>query len=204
MLRVLILCQRKSSKLDQRDSENVNTTVDYINTYMGANFGEDVDIEYLTTHEDHSDSRMDNSNYVADYKIKLSATNPDAIKFVAEHTGAYDGIILNTCMFNYMNYEMISKLLKVGGFILLKTFAPDDEDGETNLQETDISHQTLNNLSQYFTRKKNDNYGSHYYIKERDTAGKKTKRKTRRKIKRKKIKRRKIKRTTKKRSSHYD
>ena len=199
MLRVLILCQRKSSTLPS-DSENVNTTVYYINTYMGAKFGEDVDIEYLTTHEDHPDSRMDNSNYGADYKIKLTATNPDAIKFVAEHTGAYDGVILNTCMFNYMNYEMISKLLKVGGFILLKTFAPDDEDGETNLQETAISHQTLNNLSQYFPRKKNDNYGSYYYIKERDNAGKKT----RRKIKRKKIKRRKIKRTTKKRSSHYD
>ena len=199
MLRVLILCQRKSSTLPS-ESENVNTTVDYINTYMGAKFGEDVDIEYLTTHEDHSDSRMDKSNYGADYKIKLTATNPDAIKFVAEHPGAYDGIILNTCPNNYMNYEMISKLLKVGGFILLKTFAPDDEDGETNLQETAISHQTLNNLSQYFTRKKNDNYGSYYYIKERDNAGKKT----RRKIKRKKIKRRKIKRTTKKRSSHYD
>ena len=199
MLRVLILCQRKSSTLPS-ESENVNTTVDYINTYMGAKFGEDVDIEYLTTHEDHSDSRMDKSNYGADYKIKLTATNPDAIKFVAEHPGAYDGSILNTCPNNYMNYEMISKLLKVGGFILLKTFAPDDEDGEIGLQTISIFDSTLKTLNNYFTRKKNDNYGSHYYIKERDNAGKKT----RRKIKRKKIKRRKIKRTTKKRSSHYD
>ena len=103
-----------------------------------------------------------------------------------------------------MNYEMISKLLKVGGFILLKTFAPDDKDGEIGLETINIFNSTLKTLNNYFKHIKNDNYGSHYYIKERDTAGKKTKRKTRRKIKRKKIKRRKIKRTTKKRSSHYD
>lgn len=170
--RVLILCQRKSSTLPS-DREKVNTTVDYIKNYMGATFREDVIIEYLTTHEDHPDSRMDNSNYGVDYKIKLTATNPDAIKFVAEHEKAYDGIILNTCPNKYMNYEMISKLLKVGGFILLKTFAPDDEDGETNLQETTISPQTLDNLKQYFRHIPGHKYGSHYYIKEGDNAGKK-------------------------------
>ena len=39
--RVLILCQRKSSTLPS-DREKVNTTVEYINNYMGAKFGKDV------------------------------------------------------------------------------------------------------------------------------------------------------------------
>ena len=197
MLRVLILCQRKSSTLSN-DREKVDKTIEIINTFIETKVGEDVIIEYLTTHEDHPDSRMDETNYDADYKFALN-NNRAALDFVAKHEGFYDGIILNTCPKNYMNYNMINKLLKVGGFILLKTFAPDDKDGEIGLETINIFNSTLKTLNNYFKHIKNDNYGSHYYIKERDNAGKKT----RRKIKRKKIKRRKIKRTTKKRSSHY-
>lgn len=196
--KILILCQRKSSTLPS-NSKKVDETIEIINTFIERKFREDVIIEYLTTHDSHPDNNMDETNYDADYKFALN-NNREALDFVAKHEEFYDGIILNTCPKNYMNYEMINKLLKVGGFILLKTFAPDDEDGEIGLQTINLLGSTLKTLNNYFKHIINDDYGSHYYIKEHEKAGKKT----RRKIKRKKIKRRKIKRTTKKRSSHYD
>ena len=80
-LRVLILCQRKSSTLPH-DKDEVDKTVDAINTYMGDNLGEDVDIEYLTTHAHHPDHSVDETNYDADYKFSLN-NNREAINFVA-------------------------------------------------------------------------------------------------------------------------
>lgn len=104
-LRVLILCQRKSSTL-LKDKDNVDKTVESINTYMEDNLGEVVDIEYLTTHAHHPDHSVDETNYDADYKFSLN-NNREAINFVAKHKGVYDGIILNTCPLNYLNYDMI-------------------------------------------------------------------------------------------------
>ena len=79
--RVLILCQRKSSTLPY-DKDKVDKTVDSINTYMGENLGEDVDIEYLTTYADHPDHSVNETNYYADYKFTLN-NNREAINFVS-------------------------------------------------------------------------------------------------------------------------
>jgi len=170
--RFLILCQRKSSTL-ANDKYDVEQTVDAINTYVGANFGEDVDIEYLTTHEQHIDDRANISNYSADYKFALN-DNSEAKQFVENNAGIYDGIILNTCAVNNMNYEMIAKLLKSGGFLLIKTFAPEDIDGEKNLKRIAFLPITLKNIKQIFTQQNVYDYGSHYYIKQ-EQAGKKNK-----------------------------
>lgn len=187
-LRVLILCQRKSTTLP-KDSDYVDETVEIINTFIEENFGENVDIEYLTTHEHHQGNSTDETNYVADYKFALN-NNREALEFVAKHKGKFDGIILNTCPINYMNYKMINELLKVGGFVLLKSFAPQDEDGEIRLQEINILNSTLKTLNKYFTYKTPHDFGSHYYIKGNE-AGKRT----RKKVKRSKVIRRKVKRT---------
>ncbi len=184
--RVLILCQRKSSTLPQ-DKDEVDKTIDSINTYMGENFGEDVDIEYLTSHADHPDFSVNETNYYADYKFSLN-NNREAINFVAKHKGVYDGIILNTCPFNYLNYAMIYAILKSDGFLLLKTFDENDETGELGLEEITILPSTLKTLKKYFIHSAPHDYGSHFYIK-RAQAGKKTmRRKVRRKRKRKSYK----------------
>lgn len=185
-LRVLILCQRKSSTL-LKDKDNVDKTVEYIKTYMGDNLGEVVDIEYLTTHDHHPDHSVDETNYDADYKFSLN-NNREAINFVAEHKGVYDGIILNTCPFNYLNYTMIYALLKSDGFLLLKTFDEDDETGELGLEEVAILPSTLKTLKKYFIHFARHNFGSHFYIK-RVQAGKKS---MRRKVKRSRVKRRRV------------
>jgi hypothetical protein len=182
--RVLILCQRKSSTLPQ-DKDKVDKTVDFINTYMGENLGEDVDIEYLTTHANHPDHNVDETNYYADYKFSLN-NNREAISFVAKHKGVYDGIILNTCPLNYLNYAMIYALLKPDGFLLLKTFDENDETGELGLEEITIFPSTLKTLNKYFKHSAPHTYGSHFYIKKAQ-AGKKT---MRRKVKRSRVKRR--------------
>jgi len=185
-LRVLILCQRKSSTLPH-DKDDVDKTVDYINTYMGDNLGEVVDIEYLTTHAHHPDHSVDETNYDADYKFSLN-NNREAINFVAKHKGVYDGIILNTCPLNYLNYAMIYALLKSDGFLLLKTFDENDETGELGLEEITILPSTLKTLKKYFIHIAPHNYGSHFYIK-RAQAGKKT---MRGKVKRSRVKRRRV------------
>jgi hypothetical protein len=178
-LRVLILCQRKSSTLPH-DKDEVDKTVESINTYMGDNLGEVVDIEYLTTHAHHQDHSVDETNYDADYKFSLN-NNREAINFVAKHKGVYDGIILNTCPLNYLNYAMIYALLKSDGFLLLKTFDENDETGELGLEEITILPSTLKTLKKYFIHSTPHNYGSHFYIK-RAQGGKKT---MRRKVRRK-------------------
>jgi hypothetical protein len=180
--RVLILCQRKSSTLPQ-DKDEVDKTIDSINTYMGENFGEDVDIEYLTSHADHPDFSVNETNYYADYKFSLN-NNREAINFVAKHKGVYDGIILNTCPLNYLNYAMIYALLKSDGFLLLKTFDEKDETGEIGLEEIDILPSTLKTLNKYFIHSAHHNYGSHFYIKKAQ-GGKKT---MRRKVRRRRVK----------------
>jgi hypothetical protein len=78
--RFLILCQRKSSTL-ANDKDDVEQTVDAINTYVKANFREHVDIEYLTTHELHPDKRVNISNYSADHKFALT-NNSEANQFL--------------------------------------------------------------------------------------------------------------------------
>jgi hypothetical protein len=188
--RFLILCQRKSSTL-ANDKDDVEQTVDAINTYVGANFGEDVDIEYLTTHEQHPGGRANISNYSADYKFALN-DNSEAKQFVENNAGMYDGIILNTCAVNYMNYDMIAKLLKSGGFLLIKTFAPEDTDGEKNLKKVAFLPITLKNIKQFFTQQ--NGYGSHYYIKKEQAGKKNKKQKTKNKNTKNKIKMRNIKR----------
>jgi len=188
--RFLILCQRKSTTL-ANEKDDVEQTVDAINTYVGANFGEDVDIEYLTTHENHPGERANISNYYADYKFALN-DNSEAKQFVKSNAGIYDGIILNTCAVNYMNYEMIAKLLKSGGFLLIKTFAPEDTDGEKNLKKMEFGLITLKNIKSFFTQQ--NGYGSHYYIKKEQAGKKNKKQKTKNKRTKNKIKIRNIKR----------
>jgi hypothetical protein len=177
--RVLILCQRKSSTLSQQDKDEVDKTVDSINTYMGDNLGEDVDIEYLTTHDHHPNFSVNETNYDADYKFALN-NNREAIKFVANHKGVYHGIILNSCPLNYLNYAMIDTLLKPGGFLLLKTFNEKDETGEIGLEEIDIFPSTLKTLNKYFKHSAPHNYGSHFYIKKAQGGKKTMRRKVRR------------------------
>jgi hypothetical protein len=188
--RFLILCQRKSSTL-ANDKDDVEQTVDAINTYVGANFGEDVDIEYLTTHEQHPGGRANISNYSADYKFALN-DNSEAKQFVENNAGIYDGIILNTCAVNYMKYDMIATLLKSGGFLLIKTFAPEDTDGEKNLKKVAFLPITLMKIKQFFTQQ--NDYGSHYYIKKEQAGKKNKKQKTKNKNTKNKIKMRNIKR----------
>ena len=190
--RFLILCQRKSSTL-ANDKDDVEQTVDAINTYVGANFGEDVDIEYLTTHEQHIDDRANISNYSADYKFALN-DNSEAKQFVENNAGIYDGIILNTCAVNNMNYEMIAKLLKSDGFLLIKTFAPEDTYGEKNLKKMVFGLITLMNIKRFFTQQNVYDYGSHYYIKQEQAGKKNKKQKTKNKNTKNKIKMRNIKR----------
>jgi len=183
-LRVLILCQRKSSTLP-RDKDKVDKTVEHIKTYIDDNFGHDVYIEYLTTSLGHPDDSVNETNYDADYKFALDY-NEQSINFVAEHKGVYDCIILNTCPLKDMNFTIINQLLKPGGFLLLKTFDENDKTGEIGLEEITILPSTLKTLHKYFKHSAPHDYGSHFYIKKAQ-AGKKT---MRRKVKRSRVKRR--------------
>lgn len=106
--RVLVLCQRKVSKLT-KDREKVESVVSLIDEYIALNTPvgthEDirVKVEYLTYHS------FEPQHAYADHIFLLSRTQQyghesnltekevDLENFIKEHNNTYDVIILNTC-----------------------------------------------------------------------------------------------------------
>lgn len=115
---VLVLCQRKSGKVDSRrySSNNVEELIiPRINEIVQEQLGSDTNIKYLTDMK----GTIDGS---ADYKFSLDSYNPEAREFISTHIGFYSLIILNTCPFLYMDFKIIYDLLKPGGIMSFNTF----------------------------------------------------------------------------------
>jgi hypothetical protein len=115
---VLVLCQRKSGKIESRlySSNDVEEMIiPRINEIVQQQLGSDTNIKYLTDMK----GAIDGS---ADYKFSLDSYNPEAREFISTHIGFYSLIILNTCPFLYMDFKIIYDLLKPGGIMSFNTF----------------------------------------------------------------------------------
>lgn len=115
---VLVLCQRKSGKVDSTrySSNNVEELiVPRINEIVQEQLGSDTNIKYLTDMK----GTMDGS---ADYNFSLNSYNLEAKEFISNHIGFYSLIILNTCPFIFMDFKIIYDLLKPGGIMSFTTF----------------------------------------------------------------------------------
>jgi hypothetical protein len=115
---VLVLCQRKSGKIESRlySSNDVEELIiPRINEIVQEQLGSDTNIKYLSDMK----GTIDGS---ADYKFSLYSSNPEAKEFISNHIGFYSLIILNTCPFLYMDFKIIYDLLKPGGIMSFNTF----------------------------------------------------------------------------------
>ena len=122
---VLVLCQRKAGTNDMGlDIETV--VVPKIEAFVTTCLGGNTHIEYLTDCGDVEGRAEVEGRAIcaADYNFTLNAdpTNNAAAEFVATHKKYYSLVILNTCPFAYMDFNLIHSLLKTGGFMAFTKF----------------------------------------------------------------------------------
>jgi hypothetical protein len=112
---VLVLCQRKTGTGVSATGvlgRVEDMVVPQINDFVKSKLGEDVTIEYLT----NAGGQVDGT---ADYNLLLN-DNPEnkaAVDFIRNHTGYYSLIILNTCPYISMDYQLIYDLLTPDGMM---------------------------------------------------------------------------------------
>jgi alkylated DNA repair dioxygenase AlkB len=111
---VLVLCQRKEGFTNEINIQDqlIPKLEQIIKNFLIEKTDDDnADIKYMT----ELDS---NPNNKADYNIKLLDFNSEAIKFCDQHSEFYDLIVLQTCPFQYMDYNLIKNILKKGGYVI--------------------------------------------------------------------------------------
>ena len=112
--KVLVLCQRKTGKrypFSPDDKETVEETVTpIINGYIDTLMGTNTTIIYLTKITTENPG-------TADYDCLLQRDSPCTTNFIAEHGNSFDLIILQTCPFIYIHYDVIHSLLKPDGYL---------------------------------------------------------------------------------------
>jgi len=192
--RVLVLCQRKVSKLT-KDREKVESVVSLIDEYIALNtpvrapVGTPDDIrvkvEYLTYHS------FEPQHAYADHIFLLSRTEHygnesnltekkvDLENFIKEHNNTYDVIILNTCPLPWLDYNLIHQVLKSDGVLVVKLFGnPESSPSKEKYKSVvnNIEKNTQNIPSHLFTKLDGHFYGHYTYKKiETQALGRKLK-----------------------------
>jgi hypothetical protein len=217
--RVLVLCQRKVSKLTE-DREKVEDVVSRIDEYIALNTPvrapigtpEDipVTVEYLTYH--HGERRHEEKQGTetppayADHIFLLSRTNQyssDSIfiekkllleKFLEEHKNTYDVIILNTCPLPWLDYNLIHQVLKSDGVLVVKLFGNPESSPSKEKDKSvvnNIKKNTQNIPLNLFTKLDGQFSGDYTYKKKETQAlGRKLKTTKRKRQKNKRVSRR--------------
>ena len=116
--KVLVLCQRK---LDENGEELVNKDID--NLLDALNIGADRYIKYASPMDENHVGKVD---FEGEFGGDLDFTKNNFTK------GDYSVIILNTCPFRFMKYDIINEYLKPNGRIVLSKF---DKRTPTNFVE---------------------------------------------------------------------
>jgi hypothetical protein len=193
--RVLVLCQRKVSKLT-KDREKVEKVVSLIDDYIAENtpvrdsIGTPDDIrvtvEYLTYHS------FEPQHAYADHIFLLSRTEQygresnhtekkvDLEKFIEEHKNTYDVIILNTCPLPWLDYNLIHQVLKLDGVLVVKLFGNPESSPSKEKDKSvvnNIEKNTQNIPSHLFTKLDGQSTG-HYTYKKKETQAQGRKLKT--------------------------
>jgi len=214
--RVLVLCQRKVSKLTE-DRENVENVVSHIDDYIALNtpvrapVGTPKDIrvtvEYLTYH--HGERRHEEKQGTetppayADHIFLLSRTNQyssDSIfiekkllleKFIEEHNNTYDVIILNTCPLPLLDYKIIHQVLKSDGVLVVKLFG-NPESSPSKDSDPSVAMTIIKNIPSHLFTKLDGQFSGHYTYKKIETQalGRKLKTTKRKRQKNKRVSRR--------------
>jgi len=191
-IKVLVLCQRKS------DENGPSTTVPLIHMMLDYFFpGQEYEVEYMS-----SMASVAYSEDSVDYAFNLREYEPKSMEFVQDHAKYYSLVLMNTCPFLGMNYDMIEKILKDDGRLVASAFPTKtglDEDYYAwmfeGLMREGSEPTNPHNLFNYFTRTEEvapDGLTPIYVFKKKvDSGGRKKKRKTYKKRRNKKNKTRK-------------
>ncbi len=133
--KVLVLCQRKAGLINglQRVEKKTVPLINYfIKTLFAGDDDDDYKIEYLSALESSNtvDDRVDIEGVLS---LKNASTNYLTLKnegdkqilasdFIRQNEGTYQLIILNTCPFQSMDFDIIYKLLSPDGLMVFSSF----------------------------------------------------------------------------------
>jgi hypothetical protein len=161
VFRVLVLCQRREHRSE------VMQCVHDIDEFVKSNLrnkSQPYTIEYmrgLTPTEKADNDKTDipfHLNRQRSFGTRVWPITPEVQEFIDSHRKYYHLIILNTCPFGYMEYDLISDVLKDRGIISLNTFTGKKDSAIYNPQILNILNEgdpySINN---YFKRKKTGN-----------------------------------------------
>jgi len=113
-VKVLILCQRKTGKCSNYQHLSVeNEIIPKIETFLTSYLhGNDYSVEYM--------SSISQSNIIGtvDFDIRVE-NSPEFLDFLNTHKNYYSIIILQTCPFMFMKYDLIRELLCDNGVMVL-------------------------------------------------------------------------------------
>ena len=132
-MKVLVLCQRKSgwAYAGQMDGEDVykkieKTVAPKIDKLVRSLIGDEYDIEYLSSFTDeHSTGKLDIEGFLKnDTVLTLKGNEKIAVRdFVKQNAETYDIILLNTCPWQQMDFQLISQLLKANGRMVFTAYS---------------------------------------------------------------------------------
>jgi hypothetical protein len=167
---VLVLCQRKTGKDISGRVED--TVVPPISDFVNSKLGHDVTIEYLTDGGVQKDANG-KTDGTADHNHKLikNSGNTTIDKFIREHIGYYSLIILNTCPYINMDYQLIYDLLTPDGMMAFTRYPTPPFGREDNGSIRDVLYSAKDSVAELF-----EDTGIYYYQK-RLKGGNKQKRK---------------------------
>lgn len=175
--KVLVLCQRKTGMRTQIQSTELveETIIPVINRYINILMGPDTTIIYLTSI---------GAEYpgTADYDCYLQIGSKCTNDFIYEHGNSFDLILLQTCPYKYINYEIIHTLLKQDGYLGL-TVVPNTWKSSKTLEK--IEYENIQHISSknFVLQNRDDCPDIILFKKNIQHAGKKyNKRKSRRRV----------------------
>jgi hypothetical protein len=105
-INALVLCQRKSPTIKY----NIDNVIQ--NYFPGKSYS----VEYMSSLFGNDDVNS------VDYAFDLDLESSDGINFINNHKKYYSIIILNTCPFINMNFEIISSIMKDDGIMIFSSF----------------------------------------------------------------------------------
>lgn len=199
-MKVLVLCQRKTG--DPHNSKDYQTVkediVPKINILVDALLQHKPHtIEYLSSLEgDHKEGTVDIKGFLqADSTLTFENKTQSTRDFVDENEGTYALILLNTCPFMFMDFDLIYQLLAADGLMVFTAF-PRAISSKINFN--------IDNLNKLFKLDStNTQPGIFIYNKKLQRGSSKTKTKTRPRIKSKSRPKTKKKRTRRRSKRFY-
>jgi hypothetical protein len=148
---VLVLCQRKEGIINGDKNRRVeNIVVPKIEEFVSKFFQKNTTIEYLV------------DNVGGDYNFQLDNRSDESKKFINEHIEHYSLVILNTCPFYMMPYELIFKILKNDGLMALTAFPSETLSSQFIQNSSFVNLLKSDEFTNLFEKVKNKNYSYIY------------------------------------------